>query len=91
MVLDLKLPKVDGFEVLRESKTNARTIFIPVVMLTSSNIQRDIAAGYQLGTKSYLQKPVDFERFRRTGRLLGQYWMTMNEPPPPLLAGVGAE
>jgi two-component system response regulator len=91
IVLDVKLPKVDGFGVLRELKANARTLFIPVVMLTSSNIQRDVAAGYQLGANSYLQKPVDFERFRRTVRLLGQYWMTTNEPPPQSLAGVEAE
>ena len=82
IVLDVKLPKVDGFEVLRELKSNARTSFIPVVMLTSSNIQRDVVRGYELGANSYLQKPMDFEKFRETVRQLGIYWMTMNEPPP---------
>jgi CheY-like chemotaxis protein len=82
IVLDVKLPKVDGFEVLRELKADPRTHSIPVVLLTSSNIERDVVLGYQLGANSYLQKPVDFERFRRTVRYLGLYWMTMNEPPP---------
>jgi two-component system response regulator len=82
IVLDVKLPKVDGFEVLREVKANERTRSIPVVMLTSSNIDRDVARGYELGANSYVQKPVDFERFRRTIRHLGLYWMTMNEQPP---------
>ena len=84
IVLDVKLPRVDGFEVLRELKADSRTRAIPVVMLTSSNIERDVARGYQLGANSYVQKPVDFERFRRTVCQLGLYWMTMNEPPPPL-------
>jgi CheY-like chemotaxis protein len=82
IVLDVKLPKIDGFEVLRELKADARTRSIPVVMLTSSNIESDVARGYQLGANSYVQKPVDFERFRRTVRQLGAYWMTMNETPP---------
>lgn len=82
IVLDVKLPKVDGFEVLRELRADSRTRSIPVVMLTSSNIERDVTRGYQLGANSYVQKPVDFERFRRTVRQLGLYWMTMNEPPP---------
>lgn len=82
IVLDVKLPKVDGFEVLRELKADPRTRSIPVVMLTSSNIERDVALGYRLGANSYLQKPVEFERFRETVRQLGLYWMTMNEPPP---------
>jgi CheY-like chemotaxis protein len=81
IVLDVKLPKIDGFEVLRELKADPRTRSIPVVMLTSSNIDRDVFRGYQLGANSYLQKPVDFERFRETIRHLGLYWMTMNEPP----------
>jgi two-component system response regulator len=82
VVLDVKLPKVDGFEVLRALKSDWRTSALPVVMLTSSNIERDIVRGYQLGANSYLQKAVDFERFRRTVRQLGVYWLTMNEPPP---------
>jgi two-component system response regulator len=80
-VVDVKLPKVDGFEVLRELKTDPRTRSIPVVLLTSSDIESDVARGYQLGANSYVQKPVDFERFRMTVRHLGLYWMTMNEPP----------
>lgn len=82
IVLDVKLPKIDGFEVLRQLKMNPVTRCIPVVMLTSSNIERDVTRGYKLGANSYLQKPVDFERFRETIRQLGLYWMTMNEPPP---------
>ena len=82
IVLDVKLPKIDGFEVLRELKANARSRHIPVVLLTSSNIDRDVARGYQLGANSYLQKPVDFERFRETIRELGLYWLRMNQPPP---------
>jgi CheY-like chemotaxis protein len=81
IVLDVKLPKIDGFEVLRELKADSRSRHIPVVMLTSSNIDRDVARGYQLGANSYLQKPVDFERFRETIRELGLYWLTMNQPP----------
>jgi CheY-like chemotaxis protein len=81
IVVDVKLPKVDGFEVLRELKTDPRTRSIPVVLLTSSDIESDVARGYQLGANSYVQKPVDFERFRLTVRHLGLYWMTMNEPP----------
>jgi CheY-like chemotaxis protein len=82
IVLDVKLPKIDGFEVLRELKSDSRTSGIPVVMLTSSNIDRDVSRAYQLGANSYLQKPVDFEQFRETIRQLGLYWLTMNEPPP---------
>ena len=89
IVLDVKLPKLDGFEVLRELKTNARTRCIPVVMLTSSNIERDVALGYDLGANSFLQKPVDFERFRDTIRQLGLYWITMNEPPAAPSCGAG--
>jgi two-component system response regulator len=82
ILLDVKLPKVDGFEVLRELKSNSRTSSIPVVMFTSSNIGSDVARAYQLGANSYVQKPVDFERFRQTVRELGLYWMTMNEAAP---------
>jgi len=91
IVLDVKLPKIDGFEVLRELRANPRTCRIPVVMLTSSNIERDVARGYELGANSYLQKPVDFQRFRETVRHLGVYWMTMNEPLPEMPAGESAE
>ena len=82
IVLDVKLPKIDGFEVLRELKADPRTCAIPVVMLTSSNIDSDVARAYELGANSYVQKPVDFDRFRRTVRDLGAYWMTMNEAGP---------
>lgn len=82
IVLDVKLPKIDGFEVLRELKADPRTRSIPVVMLTSSNIDSDVARAYQLGANSYVQKPVDFERFRRTVWDLGCYWMSINEAGP---------
>jgi CheY-like chemotaxis protein len=83
IVLDVKLPMLDGFEVLREIKAHSRTRLIPIVLLTSSNIEADVARGYLLGANSYVQKPVDFEQFRDTIRQLGLYWMSMNEPPPP--------
>ena len=82
VLLDVKLPRVDGLEVLRALKADSRTRTIPVVMLTSSNIVRDIAVAYRLGANSYVQKPVDFERFRDTVRLIGRYWLSINEPPP---------
>jgi two-component system response regulator len=87
IVLDVKLPKLDGFEVLREIKAHSRTRLIPIVLLTSSNIDADVARGYLLGANSYVQKPVDFEQFRETIRRLGLYWMTINEPPPPKQLG----
>lgn len=86
IVLDVKLPKIDGFEVLKTLRADPRTKATPVVMLTSSNIERDVARSYQLGANSYIQKPVDFERFRETVRQLGVYWMSMNEPPPAMSA-----
>jgi two-component system response regulator len=82
IVLDVKLPKLDGFEVLRELKADPRTSSIPVVMLSSSNIDRDVARAYELGANSYVQKPVDFARFRRAIRDIGLYWMTLNESAP---------
>ncbi len=82
VLLDLKLPKVDGLEVLRQLKTDARTKAIPVVILTSSKEQRDMVNGYQLGVNSYIQKPVDFDQFRETVRQLGLFWLVINEPPP---------
>jgi CheY-like chemotaxis protein len=81
IVLDVKLPRLDGFEVLRELKADPAVRSIPVVMLTSSNIERDVALGYRLGANSYVQKPVDFEQFRETVRHLVNYWLTINEPP----------
>jgi two-component system, response regulator len=80
--LDVKLPKIGGFDVLRALRADSRTRTVPVVMLTSSNLERDVARGYELGANSYVQKPVDFDQFRETVRLLGQYWLSTNEPPP---------
>lgn len=80
--LDVKLPKIGGFEVLRALRADPKTRTVPVVMLTSSNLERDVARGYELGANSYVQKPVDFDRFRETVRLLGLYWLSTNEPPP---------
>jgi len=82
VLLDLKLPKVDGLEVLRQVKQDPRTRAIPVVILTASKEEKDVVNGYQLGTNSYIQKPVDFERFRATVKQLGLYWLLVNEPPP---------
>ncbi len=82
ILLDLKLPKVDGLEVLREVKRDPRTKVIPVVVLTASREERDLIESYKLGVNSYIQKPVDFEQFRATVRQLGLYWLLVNEPPP---------
>ncbi len=82
VLLDLKLPKVDGLAVLEQVKSDPRTRAIPVVILTSSREERDLVNGYQLGTNSYIQKPVDFDQFRETVRQLGMYWMLVNQPPP---------
>lgn len=83
VLLDLKLPKVDGLEVLAAIRADPRTSSIPVVILTSSNEQRDVAEGYRLRANSYIQKPVDFEAFCDTIRQMGIYWINANEPPPP--------
>ena len=82
VLLDLKLPKVDGLEVLRRMKEEPRTRMIPVVVLTSSREERDIMESYQLGVNSYIVKPVNFEQFTEAVRQLGLYWLLMNEPPP---------
>jgi CheY-like chemotaxis protein len=82
VLLDLKLPKVDGLEVLRQIKTDPRTKSIPVVILTSSNEQRDLVESYALGVNSYIQKPVDFDQFRDTIKQIGMFWLVVNEPPP---------
>jgi CheY-like chemotaxis protein len=82
VLLDLKLPKVDGLEVLRQIKSDPRTKAIPVVILTSSKEQRDLVNGYQLGVNSYIQKPVDFDQFRETVKQIGLFWLVVNEPPP---------
>ena len=82
ILLDLKLPKVDGLEVLREIKGHRETQAIPVVILTSSREERDLIESYKLGVNSYIQKPVDFNQFRETIRTLGLYWLVINQPPP---------
>jgi two-component system response regulator len=79
--LDLKLPKVDGLEVLQRLKSDARTRMIPVVVLTSSREERDIVESYQLGVNSYIVKPVDFEQFMHSVGQVGLYWVLLNEPP----------
>jgi two-component system, response regulator len=84
VILDIKLPKVSGLEVLREMKRDARTFAIPVVLLTSSKIESEVARGYRLGANSYVQKPVDFDLFRTAIQRLGRYWLSVNEPAPPL-------
>lgn len=82
ILLDLKLPKVDGLEVLRAIKSNPRTKVFPVVILTSSKEEKDLINGYNLGANSYIQKPLDFGQFRETLNQLGQYWLRVNQPPP---------
>lgn len=81
ILLDLKLPKVDGLEVLRHLKADPRTRAIPVVVLTSSKEQRDVAESYRLGVNSYIVKPVNFERYAEAVRDLGLYWLLLNQPP----------
>lgn len=81
ILLDLKLPKVDGIEVLKRIKGDPRTRTIPVVVLTSSREQRDVIETYQLGVNSYIVKPVDFEGFARAVQDLGVYWLLLNQPP----------
>ena len=82
IMLDLKLPKVDGVTVLQTIKADARTRMIPVIVLTSSNEPQDIKACYGLGTNSYIRKPVDFDEFVEAVSHLGLYWLVLNEPPP---------
>jgi two-component system response regulator len=82
VLLDLKLPKIDGLEVLRRIRGNEKTQLLPVVLLTSSNEEEDRLKGYMLGANSYVRKPVDFDEFIRAAGQLGLYWILLNEPPP---------
>ena len=82
VLLDLKLPKISGLDVLRRIRADPRTALQPIVILTSSKEEQDIINGYRLGTNSYIRKPVDFDQFVEAIRQLGLYWLVLNEPVP---------
>lgn len=82
VLLDLKLPKIEGLEVLKVMKEDARTRAIPVVIMTSSREERDVVDGYKLGVNAYVQKPIDFDQFRTVVKELGLFWLVINQPPP---------
>jgi CheY-like chemotaxis protein len=82
VLLDLKLPRVDGLEVLRRVRADERTRMLPIVVLTSSREERDVIESYKLGVNSYIAKPVDFDQFVEAVRQIGLYWGVLNEPPP---------
>ncbi len=82
VILDLKLPKVDGLEVLQRLRADERTKLVPIVILTSSKEEQDMVNSYKFGANSYVQKPVDFTQFIEAARQLGLYWLVINEPPP---------
>jgi two-component system response regulator len=87
VLLDIKLPKIDGLEVLRRVRSDDRTRSLPVVVLTTSNEERDIVTSYRLGANSFVRKPVVFEEFVRAVNVLGVYWLLVNEPAPGLTGG----
>jgi len=82
ILLDLKLPKIDGLEVLKEIRSDQRTRFLPVVVLTSSNQEQDLLNSYSYGCNSYIRKPVDFDQFAEAIAQLGLYWLVLNQSPP---------
>ncbi|HYS42871.1 MAG TPA: response regulator [Geobacteraceae bacterium] len=91
VLLDLKLPKIGGLEVLRRLREDQRTRLLPVVILTSSVEDQDVVSGYDLGCNSYIRKPVDFEQFTEAVNILGLYWLVLNQPPLPAMPGGGGE
>lgn len=87
VLLDVKMPRMDGLETLKQIRSHSRTAYLPVVMLTSSDEERDKLQSYKLGANSYIQKPVDFNKFLDVVRYLGLYWLTINELPKQLGGG----